>query len=94
MSEKMTCPACTSHTSSVLSAYREGEPCPYCGLTVDATQQILTIQRSKASEDVKRMAQEAVERAARAEAEVRRLERIVERVNDALHEGDDPSIIG
>lgn len=36
MGNRATCPGCDSHTSSVWAALRDGEPCPYCGLSADA----------------------------------------------------------
>jgi hypothetical protein len=36
---KMTCPGCDAHTSAVGIAYRDGDPCPYCGLPAEETLQ-------------------------------------------------------
>ena len=36
MSEGMVCPGCTNCSSSILSAFDRGEPCPICGLSPKA----------------------------------------------------------
>lgn len=90
MSEKMTCPACTARLSDIRRAFLSGEPCPNCGLSADAALQIDSIKASMADEAVKQQAQEAIERADRAEAEVKRLERIVARMRWALSDDEDP----
>jgi hypothetical protein len=88
VSEKMTCPACDSHTSSVLAAYREGGPCPVCGLSAAAGAEILRIQDVRADEALKAELAEALKRADRAESErdklARKLDRVSKAVNDAL----------
>jgi hypothetical protein len=33
LSDKMTCPGCQSHSSSVATAYKNGQPCPSCDLS-------------------------------------------------------------
>lgn len=40
MSDKMTCPGCDAHTSSVLGAVERGEPCPYCGLSAETIERV------------------------------------------------------
>jgi hypothetical protein len=35
VADKTTCPGCESYTSGVLAAFRNGEPCPYCGLAAE-----------------------------------------------------------
>lgn len=90
MSDKMTCPGCDAHLSSVLRAYNDGEPCPNCGLSYTSTAELLDRRRvvaeSRANGEVKRIADEALLRAGRAEAKAERLQRIVDRVQAALAE--------
>lgn len=91
MADKMTCPGCDAHLSSILRAYDDGEPCPNCGLSWAAVDELFTKRRavavSRANEDVKQVADQALLRAGRLEAENERLRRIVDGVRAAL----DPS---
>ena len=52
MSEKMTCPACDSHTSKVLSNFQLGMPCPYCGLPAEAAMAVEKARDAHVAEDV------------------------------------------
>lgn len=49
----MTCLGCGSHTSAVLTAYEDGDPCPYCKLSAQATLEIQTIRTTRADDDLK-----------------------------------------
>lgn len=90
MSHKATCPGCDSHTNAVwLVLMGDEDACPYCGLSGDAMREVEQIQRSKASEQVREQATAATIRAAKAEAEVKRLGRIVERLRAALADPED-----
>lgn len=88
MSDKMTCPGCDAHTSAVLAAFEDWEPCPYCGLSYEATAELeekhRTVRQSRADDEVKRVAEEALKRAGRLEAENERLRRTVDEVRAAL----------
>jgi DNA repair exonuclease SbcCD ATPase subunit len=84
MGDRMTCPACGAHLSSVLHAFAEGEPCPSCGLPHSAAVAVLDIRRQRADEDVKRRALEAELRAARAEEELSIARHRLEEVQRAL----------
>lgn len=88
MSDKMTCPGCDAHTSAVYTAYGDGEPCPYCGLSHEAAYELIdirqTVRVSRANDEVKAIAEEALKRAGRAEAENERLRRQVDAVRAAL----------
>lgn len=90
MADKMTCPGCDSHTSAVLRAYDSGEPCPSCGLSYEATCELYekrrTVAVSRANDAVKAIADEALQRAGRAEAKAERLQRIVDGIRAALTE--------
>ena len=54
----MCCPGCGGYTSSVLSAYEDGSPCPYCGLSSDAAEEILTVRKRVADEALKARVEE------------------------------------
>lgn len=82
----MTCPGCDSRTSSVLAAFRNGEPCPYCGLSTRAAAEIEHIRESKANVEIKQMAEEATKRAETAEHQVRILRYRIGRIESALNE--------
>lgn len=88
MADKMTCPGCDSHTSGVLTAFGQGEPCPHCGLSWAVSAELAnkraTVRVSRANNEVKAIAEEALQRAGRAEAEAERLRRIVDGVRAAL----------
>lgn len=52
MSEKMTCPGCDSHTSSVFTAYCNGESCPYCDLPHEAFKMINDARKNSVSKQI------------------------------------------
>ncbi len=74
MSEKATCPGCSSHTSGVLAAIERDEPCPYCGLSASSIVEINAIRQSRADEQLRMALEGALLRAGRAEAELARLQ--------------------
>lgn len=88
MSEKMECPGCASYSSSVQSAFDRGEPCPICGLSHEATAELYekrsTVRVSRANDEVKQIAEDALRRAGKAQAEVEMLRRQVAAVREAL----------
>lgn len=90
MSDKMTCPGCDSHTSSVLQAFGNDEPCPHCGLSYGTAAELAekhrTVRLSRANDAVKQIAEEALQRAGQAEAKVEKLERQLDAVYAALGE--------
>lgn len=86
MSEKMTCPGCGAHTSSVRTAYVEGEPCPNCDLPAEATAQVLDARRRSADAELTERYTQAIMRAERAEQRVRRLETTLQTLRDVLDE--------
>lgn len=69
MSDKMECPGCTSYTSSVLAAVRDGYPCPYCGLSALTIEEVNAVREYRANEELKEAMAAALIRAERAEAE-------------------------
>lgn len=84
----MTCPGCDARTSSVLAAFEDCDPCPYCGLSWSTAAELeekhRTVRQSRADEEVKAIAEAALLRAGRAEAAVERLQRQVDAVRAAL----------
>jgi hypothetical protein len=52
VSSKKTCPACDSHTSALYTAFENGWPCEYCGLSHDAWSEILTIRAARNDDDL------------------------------------------
>lgn len=84
MSQKMTCPACTSHTSSILQAVNDGQPCPHCGLSAAAIIEIESIAERRGDEALKAQLAEALVSADRARTRVAELERINRNVRSAL----------
>ena len=84
MGDKMTCPSCDSHTSGILAAYRDGQPCPVCGLSPEATAQIEAIQDSRANDAAKQIAEDAIKRADKAEREASLLRTRLHKVEDAV----------
>jgi hypothetical protein len=88
VSEKMTCPGCKSHTSDVLRAYNDDEPCPHCGLPASATSQVLFAQRKAADADLTARYEELAVRVGRAEGETVKLRNVVDQIRDILDEFD------
>lgn len=84
MSERMTCPGCDSHTSSVLVAYQAGGPCPYCGLSWAAIAEIERIQHTRAGEELKAELAETIKARDAAERRAATLGRKLDRVRRAL----------
>lgn len=71
----MCCPGCGSYTSSVLSAYEDGSPCPYCGLSNDAAEEILTVRERVADEALKARVEELAKELSGVKAERDKLRR-------------------
>jgi hypothetical protein len=94
MSEKMTCPGCGSHSSSVLADYRAEKPCRNCGLSWDAATEILDVQERTANEELKAKLAEALKRADKAEDKARRLRNhlngLLSKAQEVSQEMDDP----
>jgi hypothetical protein len=62
------------YSSSVLIAFSEDRPCPCCALSIDATAEILSIQRTRADDALKVRLTEEIKARAAAELKVRQLE--------------------
>lgn len=93
MADKMTCPGCDAHTSSVYDAYWDEKPCPHCGLSYGAMAELdekrRTVRVSRANDEVKAIAEDALKRAGRAESENQTLRRQVMAIRAVL-EGTKP----
>jgi hypothetical protein len=93
VTDKMTCPGCDSRTSGVLDAFDRYEPCPYCGLSYESSAELSEKRRTvgvlRANDEVKAIADAALLRAARAEAERNRLRRQLAGVRAALAEEEE-----
>jgi hypothetical protein len=94
MSRKMTCPACSAHTSSVLAAFEEGRPCPNCGLSAEAALEIEGVRQRRADEELKARLEVVVKERDAAQQELRlvkaRLERITKLVGSPLTDEESP----
>jgi len=66
---RITCPGCENHLSSILAAFREGAPCPSCGLPAEAARMVLDAQRKGADETLRQAFADALKRAQEAERE-------------------------
>lgn len=84
VADKMTCPGCRSHTSDVLRAYNNDDPCPNCGLPASATDQVLAARRKAADADLTAKYEELAIRVGRAEGEATRLRMLVADIRDLL----------
>lgn len=78
------CPACTSYTSNVRGAFDRGEPCPHCGLSAAAADELEVARARGAREALVRQTALAVRRAETAEAEAGRLRGLVMRARQEL----------
>lgn len=95
MVDKMTCPGCGAHTSTVLARVREGEPCPNCGLSAEAIIEVTQVRQRAADEELKGRLSTALIERDRAVTEAARLRAAAESARDALDralkgEGGDP----
>lgn len=84
MADKTTCPACGYHSSAVLRAFNNGDPCPNCELSAEAHLEIISARARGADKYLVQRLTEASARADKAEAQLRNAERKLEAVRDAL----------
>lgn len=73
MSDKMECPGCGSYTSSVLAKVSQGEPCPHCGLSASAVNEIHAVYRKRGDDELKERLAKALTELDRVKAEAARL---------------------
>lgn len=76
---RIECPGCGNYLSDILMAFRDGSPCPRCGLPADTARQVLDTQRKSADETLKRNYLDAMKRALEAERE---RDELRERISD------------
>lgn len=88
MSFKQTCPGCNSHSSTVAQAFADGEPCPMCGLSAGAANEIMAVQQARADDAVKAEFAELRLRVDRAERDRDRLGSVLTSIREALRELD------
>lgn len=65
-------------------AVENGEPCPYCGLSASAIEEVNRAQDSRANEEMQAKYSEAVIRADKAEREARSLRNQLDRIRRAV----------
>lgn len=86
MSDRMTCPGCNVHTSSVLNAFENDRPCPHCGLSVEATAELLEVREKVANDELKTKLTAALLRADKAERRIYRLEDAIREIKGTLED--------
>lgn len=80
----MECPGCGGYSSSVLGRVRDGEPCPFCGLSAQAILEINEVRAKKADEGLKARLEEALKRVDKAETEAAKIRGFFVRMRDLL----------
>lgn len=94
MSERMTCPGCDAHSSTVLNRFRDGAPCKFCGLSAEAALEIIAVHEKRADAELKAQLVEALKRADKAEDQARRLRvhlnNLLSTARSVSEEMDDP----
>ena len=93
MSEKLTCPGCSTHTSQRLAELQDGRPCSNCGLSAEATAEILAVRRVQADEKLKAQLEHVLISLGKVQAERDALGRKLEQIRWAF-ENADGKIIG
>lgn len=83
---KRSCPGCDAWTSAVGAAFRDGLPCPYCGLPADAAHAIDVARDRKVADDILERVAAAEIRAAAAERRVADLEQAIDKARRFLNE--------
>ena len=85
MGDKALCPGCGGYLSSILAAFKEGRPCPQCGLSADAAAAVVAVQAQRGDAKLKaqlvdeiKLRHAAEEKAARLERQVARMRRVLE----------------
>lgn len=85
----MTCPGCDAYTSGVVTAFEEGEPCPYCRLPATATAEILDARKRSADAELTKRYEEAVKRIGGLEAENHALRGALNNIRQAVRQADE-----
>jgi|HubBroStandDraft_2_1064218.scaffolds.fasta_scaffold317797_2 hypothetical protein len=84
MSDKMECPGCGAYSSSVLIPVRDGQPCPFCGLSAAAISEIQGVRRARADEALRKRLEAALIERDRARTEAEIATRMLEAARSAL----------
>ena len=79
---KRSCPACDSWTSAVGIAFRDGEPCPYCGLPAEVVPILDAAEKRGLDRTLIERTAQAEVRAVNAEAETERMKAALRRIKD------------
>lgn len=90
---KRSCPGCEAWTSSVGLAFRQGEPCPYCGLPAEAARLIDEAQERNVSAKLTQRLIEAEKRAAKAEGAAAELRSLLASIHNRLHDAYEKHIL-
>lgn len=88
MADKMTCPGCDSHSSSVLADFERGDRCRFCGLSAEAAQEIMDIREKRANAAVEAAFKDLRVRLDKAERELATATRRLTAIRDALDENE------
>lgn len=94
MSDKMSCLGCDAYSSSVLEAFNDGEPCPYCGLSAATTLELQTVRKARSDEALKAKCEQALKERDEAQRELRwakqRLERLASTLGESVRQLESP----
>jgi hypothetical protein len=80
---RIECPGCGNYLSDILAAFRDGRPCPRCGLPSETARQVYEARRSGVDEELERKYLDALKRAIAAEAEARELRERIDVIREA-----------
>lgn len=90
MSEKAECPACKAYTSGVYAVLSgDKEACPYCGLPAAAMFSVLEARKRGADKELTEKYEQAVIRAAKAEAELAKVKRTLDNIRAEIEDYDE-----
>ncbi|MFG3340551.1 hypothetical protein [Glycomyces sp. NPDC048151] len=83
---KRTCPGCNSWSSSIGIAWRNGDPCPSCGLSAAAAAEIDEIRDKRGNDELKERLEKALLERDAALREVSRMYEQFSVILDAVEE--------
>jgi hypothetical protein len=86
MSEKMSCPACSVYSSSVLGAFVNEDDCPYCGLPASAALSISNARARGADKMLTDRVAEVEVELAKLERENTKMKRLIETIQETIEE--------
>lgn len=94
VSNKATCPACKAHLSAIWDIlhpdWHDGDKCcPSCGLPGSAIREVEAARKARADAELTARLEEAVIRAGKAEAEVKKLRDRLYRIGQVFSGWDD-----